>query len=51
MMMRMALLLACLAVAACSAESGPPDNSQLPRGAPQSWLQPGPSQFHPTRFG
>jgi hypothetical protein len=33
------MMIACLAVAACSLETGPPDNSNLPHGAPNSSLQ------------
>ena len=51
MALRLALLLACLAVAACSLETGPPDNTQVPQGAPRSSLQPGPTNFHPVLNG
>jgi hypothetical protein len=49
--LRLTLLLACLAIAACKAETGPPSNSQLPNGAPHAALQPGSSDFHATQNG
>ena len=47
MTLRLAILLACLAVSACGLETGPPDNTKVPRGAPMSSLQPA----HSTAIG
>jgi hypothetical protein len=51
MALRLSLLLACLAVAACSLETGPPSNPQVPQNAPRSSLQPGATDFHPVLNG
>lgn len=43
MILRLTILLACLAVAACGLETGPPDNEKVPHGAPMSSLPPAPA--------